>query len=444
MQEESTRSILRSLAHGPAAAPELAQETGLSQPVLSRRIRALEDQGAVLRLGRARATRYGRLRNLDGRGARHPVYAVTPEGDVLHAAELAGITPNGFAVTSVQASNSAVLREGFFPSLPFYLQQMRPEGFLGRALVKSLASDLGLPADLRSWNEDHVLSFLVRRGEDMSGNWIIGRASLERFMRTKVVPVNLYDRPALARLMEQALSGDVAGSSAGGEQPKFTAFLTERDRAGFHAIIKFSPDDASPAAERWRDLLIAENLALRNMAASGLPAAESSTLTYAGRIYLVVRRFDRNGERGRRPYIALGYVDDEFLGQRRSIRDTAAGLHRIGKLDDAVRDILVETSLFGDFIGNTDQHHGNVSLTYDRAGLHATPAYDVLPMHYAPRVQGNLPEDLHELPVRFPEEGDAFDRARSTARRFWEDVAQHDDISARFRKIGRENAARLR
>lgn len=57
-------------------------------------------------------------------------------------------------------------------------------------------------------------------------------------------------------------------------------------------LVKFSPADESLAAQRWRDLLASESLALKLLRAEGLPAAVAQSLSIEGRRFLEVERFD--------------------------------------------------------------------------------------------------------------------------------------------------------
>lgn len=62
-----------------------------------------------------------------------------------------------------------------------------------------------------------------------------------------------------------------AGSSAGGEQPKFLAMLA----GGQHVIVKFTPALGSPGGQRWADLLQAEQLASATLQEAGHPVADA-------------------------------------------------------------------------------------------------------------------------------------------------------------------------
>jgi hypothetical protein len=63
----------------------------------------------------------------------------------------------------------SVLGEG----LPCFLQAARPSGFIGRA-IPLLHPDLGLPPRVVDWTDEHVLTFLTRRGEDTVGDLFVG------------------------------------------------------------------------------------------------------------------------------------------------------------------------------------------------------------------------------------------------------------------------------
>ncbi|MEI6384550.1 MAG: HipA domain-containing protein [Betaproteobacteria bacterium] len=50
---------------------------------------------------------------------------------------------------------------------------------------------------------------------------------------------------------------------------------------------------------------------------------------------------------------------------------------------------------FGTLIGNTDMHNGNLSFLIDEQMSYSTaPAYDMMPLCFAPRTSGGLPDTL--------------------------------------------------
>lgn len=104
---------------------------------------------------------------------------------------------------------------------------------------------------LTYWAADHIGRYLVSNGDDLPGNLKFGGLAHLR-LRRKPVPHTSEDYPELA---ESTMDGTTPESSAGGEQPKFTAFCKERSA---HVIVKFSPKDEGPVAVRWRDILVTE------------------------------------------------------------------------------------------------------------------------------------------------------------------------------------------
>jgi hypothetical protein len=91
---------------------------------------------------------------------------------------------------------------------------------------------------------------------------------------------------------------------------------------------------------------------------------------------------------------------------------------------------------FGVLIANTDRHYGNISLLLDDDDWALAPAYDMLPMLYAP-VGGELvPRPLADRPLQptaatLPE----WPQAMALARSFWSAAAADARISAGFRAL---------
>ena len=72
--------------------------------------------------------------------------------------------------------------------------------------------------------------------------------------------LRLADYDELTRNIDKRLP---AGSSAGGEQPKFTSTVPVDGNPlhDAHCIVKFTPPRGTPFGERWHDLLQLEHLA---------------------------------------------------------------------------------------------------------------------------------------------------------------------------------------
>ncbi|MGH8808659.1 MAG: HipA domain-containing protein, partial [Noviherbaspirillum sp.] len=294
---QHSATILDILAAAPQPATELCRRLGISQPTLSRRLAELGD--AVLRFGPQKAVRYARRRPI-----RHwdqfTLSRITREGQLQEWGRLYPVAPQGFILTYAQENRANERYEG----LPWWMQDMRPQGFLGRSFVKAVAAQLALPDDLRMWSDDHVLLALAESGEDVVGNLLVGdnarRSWLGAPAAAPLPQDGLADR--YRGLARRALAGEVAGSSAGGEQPKFTAWVETTDGPGsapYHALVKFTAPEDNASTRRWRNLLACEHLALTTLYEAGLPASRSRLLDCEGQRFLEVRRFDREGELGR-------------------------------------------------------------------------------------------------------------------------------------------------
>ncbi|HEX4913354.1 MAG TPA: type II toxin-antitoxin system HipA family toxin YjjJ [Vicinamibacterales bacterium] len=428
--------LIRLLSAAPLRRDELQSRLGVSQPTISRWVAAAGDE--VVALGRARATRYARRRPVSGLSVELPVYRIDRAGDVREIGLLIPIH-GGVAFDDFERGKADV-----FAGLPWFVADMRPQGFIGRSFLRHNA-DLNLPQRLSDWSEDHALVALARRGEDAVGNLIVGEESFERWRR-EGPPVAME---AVARtsqyplLAEQALAGELGGSSAGGEQPKFAACVSDASGPR-HVLVKFSEPLTTDSGRRWADLLLCEHLALRVMAEAGLPSARSDLLEARGRLFLEVERFDRVGERGRVGLVSLAVLDDEFVGERRDWLSTARALVRQRRISRADLDRIARLQAFGLCIGNTDMHFGNVSLLYEGGTrLDLAPAYDMLPMLYAP-VRGEVRTPDLPRPLSPARALAHWGVARDMAVRFWERVAQDDRVSGPFRKIAASNALIVR
>jgi hypothetical protein len=304
---------------------------------------------------------------------------------------------------------------------------MRPQGYIGRGFTRR-HPDLDLPPRIDDWRDDHHLISLARRGEDCVGDLIIGDESLNRFLE-QIPSANHPDSyPHLARV---SLTGQ-PGSSAGGEQPKFATYSEGR-----HVLVKFSGDDESAAARRWRDLLISESIALEMVRAAGLPAATSRSLFIEGRQFLEVERFDRVGLRGRRAMLSLGAIDDEYFGHRGFWKDAAERMlaKQFVSTEDSRR--MRWLDVFGQLIGNSDRHFGNLSFfVKEDERFQLAPVYDMLPMLFAP-VNGELIERTFTPTPPTADTLDVWPDAARWAVKYWERLVESNELSDEFRECCR-------
>lgn len=437
--ETALFQALRSLG-GHAGGGQLQQRLGISQPTLSRLLAPRVASGQLVAVGAARARRYLLPREVDGVGRRVLIHAVSPQGDMVPFGTLYPLAGGGFWMDEADKAHGS---SAFHASLPWFLYDMRPQGFQGRGFVAAHPA-LQLPANLQHWSDDHILKALVSAGEDLPGNLVIGADAFDRFLslpvpqRTCAPVVDVPERhyPVLAT---QALGQTLAGSSAGGEQPKFGAV-----RQGHPVLVKFSPALDSAAAQRWRDLLVCEALALHALHEAGVSAAHTELVEAEGRVFLESRRFDRTPQGGRVGMVSLEVYDRQYIGQGTSWVDTARRADQAGaeRLSAADVDTLCLLDAFGALIANTDRHHGNISLLLQDHRWRLAPAYDMLPMLYAPVAGEVVPRDFAARP---PRPGihtlSVWPRARELALRFWHAAARDGRISPDFRALAQANAA---
>lgn len=430
--------------NGHASSPELQAQLGVSQPTVSRLLAPLLASGQVVKVGAARAQRYLLPRDLPGVGRQVLIHQVLPSGELQNFGTLYPLDGGGFWMDEADKAHG---RSEFHPSLPWFLMDARPQGFLGRAFAQAHA-ELALPSHLAHWGDDHILLALVRAGEDLPGNLLIGGVSLDRYLAlppsrsaASAVTNPFQDYPRLAL---QALGSAAPGSSAGGEQPKFCAVT-----GGMPVLVKFSPAGDAPADQRWRDLLVCEALALQTLQAAGIAAAQTDIVLAGGRVFLQSRRFDRTPQ-GRVGMVSLEMYDAHYIGIGSKIGPnwaaTAMQTGRAGaeKLSAADIQTLCLLDAFGALIANTDRHHGNVSLLLHQHRWQLAPAYDMLPMFYAPVAGEVVQRDWSsQLPRPNAHTLGVWQQARGMALLFWESAEGDARISGEFRAIARANMGLL-
>lgn len=412
----------------------------INRSTLMRLVTQLGD--AVIRRGGARRSRYALRRALRGHPGSLPLYRVDSAGAGHVVGALVPLYPEGTALDVGEAFPwplaPGLMQDGWFDGIPYPLQDMRPSGFLGRNFAHQHWRNLGVPESLNHWTDDDVLHVLAELGHDQSGDLILGDHAYERHLEVRrhweqgLLSVSEVPE-AYPMLAENALSGGVAGSSAAGEFPKFTA-MRMRDGEPTAVIVKFSGAENSAAVRRWSDLLVCEHLALETLSGGmGIPAAKTTLLRHAGRTFLEIVRFDRHGALGRRPVCTLASLDNDLIGQAGASWPTlASALVQKGWLAQAEAATVLHIWWFGRLIANTDMHLGNLAFY---PGLELAPVYDMLPMGYAPQRGGEVPPYDFQPPLPTPHEEPAWRKAGETALVYWQRCAEDSRISIEFRAI---------
>jgi hypothetical protein len=422
-------SIRDYLERGPSTSKEIQVETGLSQSSVARQLRGMGDN--VIRLQKGRSIKYTATCNAFGSNDKLPLSMVDVSGNVVLVAHLRPLSHGGFFVEPVTKIPLLLMGEnndGLFDDLPYFLFDLRPQGFLGRQIAQEMSSQSDdFPTDPKHWNTNQIGRYLISNGDDLPGNFKFGEQALLR-VRYKPIIISDEDYPALA---DSVMSGNIPGSSAGGEQPKFTAFNGNRSS---HVIVKFSPQGNNDLAKRWRDILITEYHAAKIIHKQAFPTAETRLVEMEKRLFLETQRFDRSGEYGRRPMMSLQSVDAEFTGLGSNWSQVANALYRkkiISEQDALSAEFLWH---FGRLINNTDMHLGNLSLSIEKETFSLLPLYDMCSMGFAPKGGGEVrPFDfVPPGPETTKISNDLFKTVKKIAHGFWESVTSDKRISSEF------------
>lgn len=436
-QPSSTEQILARLGSGTASSPELEQALQVSQSSVSRALNRLITEGRVVRIGSTRGARYGSRRDIEGIGSVWPLRRIDRDGNIHEIGTLHALAADEYYLEpSRQAIDQGFTWGQVSSGLPYYLQDQRPGGFLGRA-VPLRNPELTLPQRVIDWTDDHYLRYLTLRGSDTVSDLVLGRAALDDYLasqrRESTTPAEARET-RFPQLVEQVMEGGLPGSSAHGEHPKFAVLVQDTDGTR-HVLVKFSPPVGTAVGQRWSDLLIAEHHARNVLHAAGVPAATSRIFRIKDRTYLEVDRFDRKGLQGRVGVTSLLAIDTSLYGKLDNWIAAGLRLHADRRISAATLELMQLSSTFGALIANTDRHFGNLAFYDSYNGLfELAPVYDMLPMLFAPEHEQIVarafnPPDPTSDTLR------VWARARALAEAYWRGLTNDSRISGEFRAI---------
>jgi hypothetical protein len=418
------------LAQGPATSKEIQSATGLSQTAVSRQLRSLGSR--ILKLRRGRSPKYVLTCNAFGSNDRLPLSMVDASGNTVLVTYIRPLAHRGYFVEQTPGTPSLLLGEsgaGLYDDLPYFLLDLSPKGFLGRQLAKKMAAQSpDFPPDPQRWNTNQIGRYLLSNGDDLPGNFKLGEMALLR-IRRRPVAISDEEYPDLA---DEVMNGELPGSSAGGEQPKFAVFSQQ---SSSHVIVKFSPKGENEIARRWRDILITEYHAAEAIRIMRFPVAETRLIEKGQRLFLESRRFDRAGEYGRLSMVSLQAIDAEFVGLASGWPGVLNELYQKKRISQEHFFAGECLWCFGHLINNSDMHLGNLSLAIDGNIFRLLPLYDMCSMGFAPQSGGEItpynfvPSD----PQRIHIPDAAYKSVQKMAFDFWERVAKDERISDEFR-----------
>lgn len=144
---------------GPLTAAALARALEVSQPTISRLLASAGDR--IVRIGRARATRYALTRDIARAGTRWPLYRINPTGTTTSLGQLRALQGDGFFFAPslpLPAFLHGEFTDGLFPGLPgFWMTN-----------VHRASWDAHLPAVLRGIS---ARPMTLRAGTRMTWCW---------------------------------------------------------------------------------------------------------------------------------------------------------------------------------------------------------------------------------------------------------------------------------
>jgi hypothetical protein len=442
------------MARGPVSATDLAAALRVDRSTIARALSsAFGDELATF--GATRSTRYLLRRPVLGAGDRWPVYVIDETGRARHWATVESYHDRRWRVTWPDAMAAPAWAApycdalGLWDGFPFFLADVRPQGFLGRAIARRITRLLGVPEDPRQWSDDHTLLYLQAAGEDLPGSLVIGEDCLRRALApielAQIVPES--DRAGhYPRLAGESMTS-LPGSSAGGEQPKFLTHLAAGDSPSRAVLVKFSPPLDQTTGRRWADLLACEWLALQVLSEQGLARPGTRLLDAGGRRFLEVPRFDRTPGGGRLGVVSLFALcpEADSHGIASAWPRSTAELEQRGFIDAATRAEVARLHAFGELIGNSDMHGGNLAFWLgDSLPFRLAPAYDMLPMLWSPGPQGEISERTFAPAPPLPGNEENWRAAAGWAADFWSRATESPDLSNPFRQIARDAAETLR
>lgn len=427
MKSQNIRQDLKDfiLEKGAVTAKEACGVLGISQPTFSRAVNSMREE--VLSIGSGRSIKYALKRNIQNLGTEIPIFIIEQDGSSFHLADLKFTKPKGIFVSPRMPNASARL----YQDIPYWLDDLRPSGFLGR-LIPRRHPELGYSNDIRLWSADACIHYWARLGWDLIGNLIIGESAFELYTKFSQTPPTIVEiatrQERYQAIAEEVLSLGAAGSSAGGEQPKFLAAKLETP-----VIVKFSPEGNSALHSRRRDLLICEHHCLNTLRAFGVSAAKSELIFSPNKLFLELERFDRVGLKGRRGIISLAALDSEFVGSGGSWKEIARALLQKKIITQEAHDQILWRYCFGLCIRNTDMHAGNLSFyAQGESLLGLAPIYDMLPMALAPVSEQIMPIQ-HTAISLLPSDKNIWATAKEAAALFWRQVEKDERIDVAVR-----------
>lgn len=434
--ERTVLSLLKE--KGAMTSVDLQQAIKKSQPTVSRILSGIGVE--IIVMGKGPRAQYAAPHPIGSDSPQQPIWLIDALGDAKKIGTLSYLMKNQIAIEA-----DGVV-DFFQAELPWYLTSQKAHGFLGRLL----AQQIPLPnatSNPELWSLETVLVAALHL-HDAPGALRVGFG--DKFNQRKMATISSDEHCESAQSTSlDEIAADIAkiqpaGSSAGGEQPKFLG-ITDKNE---HVLVKFSPPRGTPFGDRWTDLLYAESICGEVLIRHGQSAAKSQVVRGKDRTYLISTRFDRIGKSGRKHVVPLGAAHTAFVpGAYANWASTCDNLARQGKLSADDAEAATFLLHFGRLIGNSDMHSGNLSLfargntllDISKGNFSLTPSYDMLPMRWKPDVSIGI-QDYDSFGV---DDYISTKAVRAAAVDFWRTLSTHPHISNSLKAVAVEMASRI-
>lgn len=400
--------------------------------------RAVKADPRIVRLGRTTRSAYAMRRS----GIRDaPVLMRDEHGQDHHVGTLVALAADQWLVAPTGITpawmNLGTLQDiaGVYPNFPWFLDNLRPAGFLGRTWVRAHAGAMGWPEDLTQWTDEQVVAAASEAPWDWRGN--LGLEVLRDGDEPALPSATRFG--AYAERARAVLDGATIGASAEGEQPKFTARLDD----GRTVLVKFSHImTGHPSGRRWGDILVTEAVAAQVMALHALTSASTQVWRHADRVWLEADLFDRVPGGGRHGLVSLRSLARGFSysGPQGNWLAPVGHLERRGAVERSIVEQASRLGQLGQLLANTDMHLGNLSFLLSPTPplLALAPVYDMAPMMWAPLSSGAVPELTR---VKLPAVDDP-DMLR-VAQEIWTTTAAHELVSDEWRRWAMQRSVQI-
>lgn len=131
-----------------------------------------------------------------------PLFRIDAEGRLHEDGRVHLAYPKGTRLEGAMLSHRPLadeMRDGWFEGLPYMLQDLRPEGFLGRAFARAHAGVLQVAEDARNGSDDDVLHALTLLGAGPSGCDIVGEAAYRLWTERAASRMHAIEDAEIAR-----------------------------------------------------------------------------------------------------------------------------------------------------------------------------------------------------------------------------------------------------